>query len=361
MTHHRSSPRLIPLRTLAFAVSFALAAVSPAYADTLQDIGKLVKQGQHAQALDQVDKYLAGKPKDAQGRFMKGLIFTEMNRPNDAIAVFQKLAEDYPELPEPYNNLAVIYAQQKQYEKAKQALEMAIRTHPSYATAHENLGDIYARLASQAYDKALQIDSSNASAQTKLAVIRDLMSVASRPTAVRTEKPQVATAEQKPAKPAEVAKPAEPVVKPAEAAKPVEAKVVAVEPARPSKPEEPSPAKPAAADSVAEATKVIGSWAAAWSKKDVKGYLGHYAKDFQTPGGESRAAWESERSRRIGKPGDIQVGIEGLRITADGPDKATAKFRQHYRSAAFKTSTSKVLVLVRRDGKWLIQQEQIGK
>jgi hypothetical protein len=58
---------------------------------------------------------------------------------------------------------------------------MAIRTHPSYATAHENLGDIYARLASQAYDKALQIDSSNSSAQNKLALIRDLMSTAGRP------------------------------------------------------------------------------------------------------------------------------------------------------------------------------------
>jgi Tfp pilus assembly protein PilF len=125
--------------------------------------------------LEQVDKYLAGKPKDAQGSFLKGIVLTEMNKPNDAIAVFSKLTEDFPELPEPYNNLAVIYAQQKQFDKAKQALEMAIRTHPSYATAHENLGDIYARLASQAYDKALQIDSSNSSAQNKLALIRDLM------------------------------------------------------------------------------------------------------------------------------------------------------------------------------------------
>jgi Flp pilus assembly protein TadD len=148
------------------------------HADALQDISKQIKQGQHAQALEQVDKYLAGKPKDAQGRFLKGIILTEMNKPNDAIAVFTKLTEDYPELPEPYNNLAVIYAQQKQFDKAKQALEMAIRTHPSYATAHENLGDIYARLASQAYDKALQIDSSNSSAQNKLALIRDLMSTA---------------------------------------------------------------------------------------------------------------------------------------------------------------------------------------
>ncbi len=59
--------------------------------------------------------------------------------------MFTKLSEDYPELPEPYNNLAVLYAQQKQYDKARTALEMAIRTHPSYAIAYENLGDIYAK------------------------------------------------------------------------------------------------------------------------------------------------------------------------------------------------------------------------
>jgi tetratricopeptide (TPR) repeat protein len=89
---------------------------------------------------------------------------------------FPELTEDYPELPEPYNNLAVLYAAQADYERAKNSLEMAIRTHPSYATAHENLGDIYAKMASQAYDKALQLDKSNTSAQTKLALIRDLFS-----------------------------------------------------------------------------------------------------------------------------------------------------------------------------------------
>ena len=322
--------------------------ISAAHADSLQDIGKLVRQGQHAQAFDQIEKYLSGKPKDAQGRFMKGLILTEMNRPGDAITVFQKLAEDYPELPEPHNNLAVLYAQQKQYEKAKQSLEMAIRTHPSYATAHENLGDIYTRLASQAYDKAFQIDSSNASAQNKLAMIRELMSVSSRTTAVvRYEKSKAATADTK------IAELKPPPPPPAE-----EIKIVPVEPATPAKPVEPT--KPPA-DSVADVVRTIEGWATAWSRKDVKGYLGHYAKDFQTPGGETRAAWEGERSRRIGKPGDIQVGVENLRVTADGADKATAKFRQHYRSAAFKTSTNKVLGMVRRDGKWLIQQEQIGK
>ena len=118
---------------------------SAARADDIQDASKLFKQGQHGQALDKVNVVLAGKPKDAQARFLKGLILTEQGKAAEAIKTFAALTEDYPELPEPYNNLAVLYASQGQYDKAKLALEMAIRTHPSYATAHENLGDIHAK------------------------------------------------------------------------------------------------------------------------------------------------------------------------------------------------------------------------
>ena len=131
-----------------------------------------MKQGQLSQALEKTEQLIAAKPRDAQGRFLKGLILTESGRQQDAIAIFTRLTEDFPELPEPYNNLAVLYAQQKQYDKARTALEMAIRTHPSYSIAHENLGDVYAKLASQAYDKALQLDSSNKSTQSKLSMIK---------------------------------------------------------------------------------------------------------------------------------------------------------------------------------------------
>ena len=150
-------------------------AVSAVPADPLQDAQRLFKQGQLQQALDNTDQIITGKPGDAQARFLKGLILTEMNRHDEAIAVFSRLNEDYPEFPEPYNNLAVIYAQTHQYEKAKAALEMAIRTHPGFATAYENLGDIYARLAGQAYDKALQLDASSVAAKRKLAMARELI------------------------------------------------------------------------------------------------------------------------------------------------------------------------------------------
>ncbi len=329
---------------------------APAHADSLQDAQRLMKQGQLKEALERTEQVLSGKPKDAQARFLKGLILTEMNRPVEAIAVFTKLTEDYPELPEPYNNLAVLYAQQRQYDKAKTALEMAIRTHPAYATAYENLGDVYTRMASQAYDKALQLDSSNVGAQNKLALIRELMGTTARPpVSVRpaSGRPQMAAA---PAEPKQAAPEAKAETKPAAPAPEVKAAE-----AKPKAAAEPRPVEPGTtADGEQTARKAVADWAAAWSRKDVKAYLAHYARDFQTPGGEARAAWEAERSQRIAKPRSIQVTIEDLEVAVEGADKAVASFRQHYRAPGFKSSTRKALVLVKRDGKWLIQQERIG-
>ena len=206
-------PRFQQIRTLrALALGLAIGFATPVFADNLPEVQRLIKAGQYPQALEKVDAYLSSRPKDAQGRFLKGLIFTEMNKPAEAIAVFTKLSEDYPELPEPYNNLAVLYAQQKQYDKARTALEMAIRTHPSYAIAYENLGDVYAKLASQAYDKALQLDNSNAATQNKLALIRDLITTSGKgnvkpqaPAAAPAAPAPVAQAPAKPAAPAPAA------------------------------------------------------------------------------------------------------------------------------------------------------------
>ena len=328
----------------------------PAHADNLEDANQSFKAGQHAKALEQVNRHLAGKPKDAQGRFLKGIILTGLNKPDEAITIFKKLTEDYPELPEPYNNLAVIYAQQKQYDKAKQALEMAIRTHPAYATAHENLGDIYSRLASDAYGKALQIDSSNASAQTKLSMINEL--VGGPKEKVGADKTALAanTASGKPVTPNPP-----PIVAPAPVAPAIvtRAETKVAESVKPAP--EPVKSEPTKASEInSEVTAAVDGWLSAWTKKDVKDYLSHYAKDFQTPDGQPRKAWETERSQRVGKPGKIEVGRDKLTIKAEGADKVVVRFRQNYKSPTFSSSTGKTLVLVKRDGKWLIQEERVG-
>jgi len=316
-------------------ILIALTAALPARADDVREAGKLLKAGQHKQALAIVDKILAGKPKDPQARFMKGLIFTEQGRSKEAIEVFTQLTKDYPDLPEPYNNLAVIYASQGQYDKARGALEQSIRTHPSYATAYENLGDVYAKLASQAYDKALQIDSSNAAAKNKLSLVRELVG---RPAPAVVA---AAPAAKEPAKP-EPAKPA----------------VAAVETPKPA-PEKPAPAKQDA-DPSGEVLKTVNAWAEAWSKKDADGYLSYYAADFKTPAKESRADWEKGRRSRVTAPKSIAVGVTEAKVTMGGAERATVTFRQNYKSDVLKSSSRKTLVMVKTDGGWKILEEKSG-
>lgn len=309
----------------------ALCSAAPARADDLDDASRLLKAGQRDQALERVNRVLAAKSGDPKARFLKGIILTEQGNTKEAIEIFTKLTQDYPNLPEPYNNLAVIYAGQGQYEKARAALEQSIRTHPSYATAYENLGDVYAKLASQAYDKALQLDKSNTGAQNKLSLVRELVG---GPTTV-------AQAPKEPVKPAAKAEPAKPPV--------VAEKPPVVVAAKPS------------VDPSGDVLKAVNAWAQAWSKKDADAYLAFYAKDFRTPAGEPRPQWEKSRRERIAAPKSISVGVEQPKVTMTGNDEASVTFRQSYRSDKLKSAGRKTLVMTRADGRWLIREEKAAK
>jgi tetratricopeptide (TPR) repeat protein len=329
------------------ALGLLLAISIPVQADDLQDASKLFKQGSHAQAMEKVNAYLVAKPKDAQARFLKGLIFAEQANIPDAITTFTGLTEDYPELPEPYNNLAVLYAGQGNYEKAKSSLEMAIRTHPSYATAHENLGDIYAKMASQAYDRALQLDKSNTNTQTKLALIRELFSKNIR-TPVATKPTVTAQADSAP-----VAAPATTTAVVAAASAPVV-----------TQPTQPKPVVTVVAldaDISTEVLKATKEWAAAWSAKNSKKYLAFYAKEFKAPDGLSRSAWDAQRKARIAAPKSIQVGISEAKVKVSDDKHASITFRQSYRASHLNSLSAKTLDWVKVDGQWLIVAERSGK
>lgn len=302
-----------------------------ARADDLGDANKLFKQTQYSQALDKVNEFLTKNPKDAQARFLKGLVLTEQSKTDDAIKIFSALTVDYPELPEPYNNLAVLYASQGQYDKAKQSLEMAIRTHPSYATAHENLGDIYAKMASQAYDRALKLDHSNTSTQTKLAMIQVLFS----DTAQNQSKPEISISH-----PAIVTK--VPVVTVQVATKPVATPLPAL-----------------ARDQSSEVLKAVHDWAAAWSAKNSSKYLSYYAANFKTPAGESRTKWEAARQARISKPKSIHVTISNATVKFNDNDHAIVEFRQSYSASHFKTTGKKTFLMEKSGAKWMIQEERV--
>ena len=338
----RTFPRFLRLLALTALVGTGLAQASD-YAE----ISQLLKAGKPAEALAKADQRLAATPRDPQLRFLRGVAQADAGKQNDAIVTFTKLTEEFPELPEPYNNLAVIYASQNQLDKSRAALEMAIRTNPSYATAHENLGDIYAKLASQAYSKALQLDGANAnSVKPKLALIRDLFTVDATP---RGPRPVAASA---PA-PVATAKPTAPA--PAPTAAPTPAPLAA--PATPA----PTPAK--APDSEADAEKAvttaIQAWASAWAAKDMKTYLAAYGKEFTPPGRQSRAAWEKERESRIVGKKRISVKLSNIQVTVDG-HKATARFNQAYSADTLNVSSRKTLELLHSQGRWTIVRESTG-
>ena len=147
---------------------------TPASSGVLAEVHRLHYSGQTAAALRKADAYLASRPNDVPMRFMKGVMLADQQRNADAVQVFQKLVDDYPDLPEPYNNLAALYAASGDYGRARVTLERAVRANPGYAIAHENLGDVYAALASQSYTRARQLDPANAALESKLTLVRDL-------------------------------------------------------------------------------------------------------------------------------------------------------------------------------------------
>jgi tetratricopeptide (TPR) repeat protein len=167
---NRSAPSL-PRWCIACLLAVTLAA----HADDLAEAQRLQAAGQTAAALQRVERALLDKPKDAQLRFLRGLLLAESRRNAEAIEVLQGLTQDYPDLPEPYNNLAALYAAAGDPERARVALEQSLRANPDFATAHENLGDVLLMLASRSYARAAQIDPTNAAATSKLASVRRLI------------------------------------------------------------------------------------------------------------------------------------------------------------------------------------------
>ena len=329
-------------------IAACLLTTAAAYADEYTDVNQLIRAEKLSDAMTKVDTYLAAKPRDPQLRFLKGVIQRNSGKTAEAISTFTKLTEDFPELPEPYNNLAVLYAGMNQFEKARSALEMAIRTNPSYATAHENLGDIYARLASQAYGSALQLEGANAAVPPKLALIKDLFKTNMKQPGASTAAPTLAAAVAQP--------PAAPL-----RAAPASATPLATSPAVAPQAEAPAvqPKPPVADKTSKDVESAVLSWAKAWASKDMGAYLGAYAKEFSPPGNVTRAAWELERKKRILGKATIVVKLEDLSVSASG-NKATVKFRQSYKANALAVASRKTLTMVKQGNEWLITKESTG-
>ena len=163
--------QLIRLFCLVATLSFAAGSV---HADDYAPVNQLLRDGQLSEAMTKAEQYLAKNPRDPQMRFLKGLIQQDGGQRDAAIQTYTSLIEEYPELPEPYNNLAVVRAAQGKLDQARIALEDAIRAVPGYPVAHENLGDIHAQLAARSYRNAQKLDPTNKTVAPKLKLVSEV-------------------------------------------------------------------------------------------------------------------------------------------------------------------------------------------
>jgi Tetratricopeptide repeat len=318
--------------------------------DPMAEVQGMVKAGRSAEALRTLDTLIAQRPADAQWRFQKGVILVDQKRSAEAITVFQRLGQDFPALPEPFNNLAVLYVEQGQLDKARTALESAIRSRPNYGTAFQNLGDVYTRMASRAYAKALQIEDPEAA--PKLALIRDIYDLPAAPVAIvaaltpaaAAASKSVAAASATPA-PASATSPAPAPAASAVVAAPPAAAASSAIAARPN-------------DEVRAVTAAVRDWASAWSRKDMNAYIGAYVNGYK--GSDSSAsAWQSNRRERILGKRRINVEVSAIKVDIT-KDVAQVSFRQAYAADLLRVSSQKSLELEHHNGKWLIRRESTG-
>lgn len=146
-----------------------------------QEIQQLLQRGDKAKARKLLEQSLATDGRNPQLRFLQGLMLSESGDSKQAIEVFTRLTQDFPDMAEPYNNLAVLYADQGLDEKALAALTKAVAINPNYTTAYENMAELHARLAQEAARKAQKTPGSPLA--TPAAVASTTPSVAPRPAA----------------------------------------------------------------------------------------------------------------------------------------------------------------------------------
>lgn len=266
-------------------------------------------------------------------QFEHGLSLAKQGQLNRAIAVFKTLNKNYPQWPEPFNNLAVLYERLGRHAEAVAALEAALNTHPSYATAHQNLTRIYDNMASKAYEKAFALNSKNKSNQPKLSLIERLRLPPSTATPVTLARQ--ATPPPK-ASPKRVVLAQEGRNTRHSAAQAVEVK-----------------------DEKHRLLDIVRNWAQAWSQQDVGAYLSFYSPRFRPARGKKIDTWRKERHLRLTTPRRIQVTLSNIRVININDKQARVRLHQLYQSDNFKSDANKQMVFEKSGDNWKILVEQV--
>ena len=299
----------------------------------LSEAEELIEAGDLDAALAEVDTILSLNPSDLEARFLKGMILTGQARNDEAIDIFTSLTHDYPALPEPYNNLGVLFTQQGDFDNARAALHAAILINPGYTIAHENLGDLYAKMAIHYYGRALDEDRLNESVRLKQSKLGNLFSV-QKPGKKKTTKNESLT-----------------VTPEVEAEEDQDNK----ESESTLEPEHPEPQLDDASKKAILAA--VGGWSAAWSAQHVDAFLAYYASDFKPSDGLTWEEWVARRRSRFHKPDFIKISVDQLKAEATSDATARVEFIQTYQSDNYLDQVLKILDMRRENGDWKIYRE----
>lgn len=351
--------------------------------------------------LAEVDKLLKTTPDDAALQMERGQLLWRAGRTNDALNAFRRVSKLVPQSAAAHNNIAVILASQGRFDEARLSLESALKTHDAYATIHENMGQLYAHMAAEAYRKALNADKSEQKstrapqlawvASSDLPPRPDTASLAQAkvpaPPVVMVEnpivspppKPEVPPPLRPPAPPpppppipppatsASRASPApapasaSPALSPAPAPTAAPSATTSSPSATPSplpRPAEPTrpPAPTGGADDIQTIARgALTAWAEAWSRQDMRAYAASYRPDFK---GSLRnhAEWLEQRRQRIEPRKRIDVEVSDVRAERRGND-IEVSFRQDYTSDGMSVRSRKTVTLERVGDRWLISAE----
>jgi len=268
----------------------------------ISKLNKLIEDKDYLEAKTIVEQHLISDKENPQLLFINGVLLSELGEIDEAINVFVSLTKSHPALPEPYNNLAVLYAQNGNFDLAKIALEKSIKTHPSYATAHINLGDLYTRMASESYNQALQIDKSNKNAKTKLSLIKKLFNF-----------------------------------------QPINKNIVLTEN---------SEQKSQSFNEIKNKEEIINerifvmidNWKNAWMNQSFDQYIEYYSDNFKNNKGMDLEKWKQFRKPRVMNKSSINLKLENIEISKN-KNLYSVSFTQIYQSGDIDSTTKKTLLI----------------
>ncbi len=330
-----------------------------------------------------------GIPNDLKSALQSGSIQLQTGQFEAAEQLFLGLLKDYSLYPQPYNNLASVYAAQGDLEQARNYLEKALATDESYATIYRNLGTVYSEMARDSYGRALQLEKGEQAVRLQLFPGNAEVVVASSgqqqpsegepaETPVATSEPAVMLAQVEPAAEAVVVQPPtkvappkkvgsndllEPAGREAEPSTPIAAKPtlpaqVQPEPAPEIPNQESTPEIPNQEPDMETGEVFLQRWATAWSKQAVDEYLAFYAADFTPSSGASRSTWEQQRRSRLVKPKKIEVGLSDFIKLEQSEDWVKLEVTQSYQSDRYADKTRKLFDLVKQGDGWQILRER---